>query len=92
MQNLMDNHAEITQNIYPLIFLRINCTPQKSLRDFAQDFSIARSMGECCRIRWGGGGGGGGGADMDPSLHKISRLNTYKVSCSLAVRIIQPSL
>ena len=45
IENLLNNHVEITQCIYQLIFLRINCSihckiHKKSLRDFAHDFSI----------------------------------------------------
>ena len=49
MKNLLDNHAEITQNIYQLILLRINCNIhckilKKSLSDFAHDFSIVNPV------------------------------------------------
>ena len=49
IENLLENHVEITQCIYQLIFLRINCSihckiHKKSISDFAHDFSIVNPV------------------------------------------------
>ena len=49
IENLLKNHVEITQCIYQLILLRINCSidckiNKKSISDFAHDFSIVNPV------------------------------------------------